>query len=410
MNRDISMISNKLSILAIGYNYLEINNIQDQLTSYLKEYHFDFAISIRDTFYRLNITNYEIILLDVTSTDIDGLLALQEVYQKDGSIPTIVTVTADRISDLSTLLGTNDHYFVPKDEYFAEGIKDCVKAVIEQRKSQSKIKSKRNISMPPLVKELINAMHDMVAIVGLDGRILIANQKLLEKYNCSSEEIAGMSCYQLFQDMEKPCAESDLNCPIRKIKHTHKSCETVHTRHDNERNLIYQSHISALPLKNNSGKLENVLIAIKEETIPLATQFDKTLLRELINGLSEGLIFCDSDNRIVLVNKAAEKLLYVEQEQLTGKSVFDLPLDKGNSWLGGIIKNNDSGDHFSSSEKFMIHDKWLTLRFVPLFDQQNKYIGGFLYLSEKVFENQTGFDPDLITVSRLFSSKIVAEG
>ena len=264
--------------------------------------------------------------------------------------------------------------------------------------------------MPPLVKELINAMHDMVAIVGLDCRIRTANHKLLEKYNCSLEDIIGKSCYQLFYNMENQCYENAMDCPIQKIMRTQQSCELVHTRHDTTKNLLYQVHISALPLKNKSGVLENVLIAIKEETIPVATKYDKTLLKELINGLSEGLIFCDSDNQIVLVNKAAAKLLYVDQEQLTGKSVFNLPLDKGSSWLGNVLKSSASGNQLTHSEKFMIQNKWLTLRFVPLYDRQNGYIGGFLYLSEKIFETQSSFDPDLITVSRLFSSKIVAEG
>ena len=404
------MISNKLSILAIGYNYIEINDIQDQLTSSLSEFHFDFAISIRDSFCRLSITNYDIILLNSSPTDIDDLLALQEVYQKNSPIPTIVTANADRISDLSVSLGSKLHFFVPKDKSFAEGIVKCVQAIIHRQQQEEKKTQQKNFETPPLVKELMNAMHDMVAIVGLDCRIKLANQKLLEKYNCTPKDIIGKSCHQIFYNMDKPCHDSSINCPIQKIKQFRKSCELIHTRHDPEKNHIYQAHISALPLENKSGQLENVLIAIKEERIPLATQFDKTLLKELINGLTEGLIFCDANHRIVLVNKAAENFLCVDQEELTNKSVFELPLDKGRSWLGGIIKKNGSDNMLIRSEKFLIQDRWLTLRFMPLYDQHNKYIGGFLYLSEKVFDSHYGFDPDLITVSKMFSSKIVAEG
>lgn len=405
------MISNKLSILAIGYNYLEINDIQDQLTALLPKFHFDFAISIRDTFFRLNIKNYEIVLLDVTSADIDAMMALQQVYQKNGSIPTIITTDTERISDISALIAPSSFFFVPKDAYFAEGIARCVQAIMSRQQNENRESRKQqDFETPPLVKELINAMHDMVAIIGLDCRIKLANQKLLEKYNCRSEEIVGKHCHQIFFHRDKPCSENSMNCPIQKIRQFQKSCELVHTTHEPEKNLIYQSHISALPLQNKYGKLENVLIAIKEERIPVATQFDKTLLKELINGLTEGLIFCDSNNQIVLVNNAAEKFMNLEHEKLTNKSIFELPLDKGIAWLGGILNKNDADNMPGRSEKFMIHDKWLTLRFIPLYDQNNKYLGGFLYLSEKILESRYSFDPDLITVSRMFSSKIVAEG
>ncbi len=404
------MISNKLSILAIGYNYLEINEIQDQLTASLSKFHFDFAISVRDSFYRLNIKNYEIILLDVASTNINALFALQEMYQKNDAIPTIVTAEADRISDLSALLGAGSHFFVPKDAFFAEGIGRCVQAIIRRQRKEAKESLQQNFETPPLVKELINAMHDMVAIVGLDCRLKLVNQKFLEKYNCTAEDVVGKFCYQIFYYLDKPCPENSISCPIQKIKRLQKSCELVHTKHEPEKNLIYQAHISAFPLENKSGKLENVLIAIKEERIPVATQFDKTLLEELINGLTEGLIFCDINNRIVLMNKAAEKFLCVNHKHLTNKSVFELPLNKGIAWLGGILNRNGSENMLSRSEKFMIQDKWLNLRFVPLHDQNSKYLGGFLYLSEKILESRYSFDPDLITVSRMFSSKIVAEG
>lgn len=404
------MNSNKLNILAIGYNYREINEIQDALSKVTYRIHFDFAISIRDSLYRLNITNYEIVLLDLTSSDIDSFLALQEIQQKGGSIPIIVAVTREDISRLSETFGSRTHYFIGKDEYYAEAIIDCVEKIQHGKKVVPEPLADPLKKQPRFLEDFVNTVHDQVMVVGPDYCIHMANEKILEKYNCAAREIIGQLCYKFIYNFDKPCPEHEMACPLQRIKLIHKSCEMVHTQHNPGKGRICQTHISALPLFDTENNLENVLLAIREEKIPLATQFDKQLLYELIDGLTEGLIFCDMENRIVLSNKAADRMLNVEHGALSDKSFFELPLEKGTSWLGNILKDRDAVMKRARTEKFLIQNKWITLRFVPLFNTQNEYIGGFLYLTEKVFDSSREFDPDLITVSRLFSSKIVAEG
>ena len=277
------MISKKISLLAIGFNYQEINHIQDELAKEFSHFNFDFAISVRDSLYRLNIADYDIVLLDLTSSDIDNIVALKEIHQKGDGITTIATVKPHEVSSISNMLGINSLCFIAKDAFYAIKLVDSIKNML----------NKNIVSQP--------------------------------------------------------------------------------------------------------------------------TNFDRTLLEVLVNGMSEGVFFCDSENNIVMVNQATEKLLKTEKEKLLGKSIFVLPFGSTLHWLGKVIESAKSNIHLSASKKINSNNKWLTLRFIPLYRNKNQYIGGLLYLTDiatvQPFEEPLkASETDVLSVSKLLSSKILAEG
>jgi len=278
------MISKKLNFLAIGFNYQEINLIQDELTNDFSHFTFDFALSVRDSLYRLNITEYDIVLLDLTSSNIENIIALKEIHQKSNRTVTIATVRVNEILRISNELGVETHYLIAKDEKFAVNLLLCV-------------------------KKIINA----------------------------------------------------------------------------------------------------------DDSVSQVTMFDRNLLEVLLNGLSEGVIFCDDDDNIILVNLATEKFLKMDRSQLLGKNIYDIPLGNEFEWLNKILKSAKSNIHLTASKKIEVNNKWLLLRFTPLYKEKNQYVGGFLYLSDFATvgmyeESQKGLNSDLISLTKLFSSKIIAEG
>ena len=277
------MISKKISLLAIGFNYQEINHIQDELTKEFSHYKFDFALSIRDSLFRLNFSDYDIILLDLTSADTDKLIALKEIQQKGDSIVTLATVKSTEITDISNNFSTNSYYFIVKDTNYAAKLKECVKNII------------------------------------LEG------------------------------------------------------------------------------------------------TITQTTTFDRSLLEVLVNGLSEGIIFCDSTDNIVLINKTCEKFLKISRDQFLNKSIFKIPLGREFHWLSKVIQSAKSNIHLTASRKIQLNNHSIMLRFVPLYKDKNQYIGGFIYLTDISIitpfeETHQQYDTDIISMSKLFASKIIAEG
>ena len=367
------MISKKISLLSIGYNYQEINDIQDELSKEFSHFNFDFALSIRDSLCRLNISDYDIVLLDLASSDMDNMIALKEIYQKGKGIIIIVTVKSNEISNISNTFGINPHYFVIKDNNFIITLIDYIKDIVNNREyaliSDQKLKSKKNY----LFYSLINTVHDQVMIVGMDYRIKLFNNKVLERFNCSPQDIINKRCFEFFYNSDKPCTENNLSCPIKEILRTGKSCQLVHTYNKSDDDQIIQRNISALPLINQFNSPVEVLLTISEEEISQATGFDKKLLKTMIDGLSEGIFFCDTDNNIVLLNKTAEKLLNLDQEKLLNNSIFKLPLGKGIHWLSRVLESARSNIHLPASKKVQVNEKLLMLRFLPLYKDKKQY-------------------------------------
>jgi len=405
------MISKKISLLAIGFNYREINQIQDELSNDFSNIHFDFAISIRDSLYRINLTDYDILLLDLTSAETDTITALQEVYQKSRGIPTVITINSEDITTITDAFGVRSHYYIIKNLNYLETMAASISQILSNQVKNMNNDIKLTPKNLPIFQNLINTVHDEVLIIDLEYRIKMINAKLVEKFNCTAEDVIGKKCYELLYNFNVPCHEKNLTCPLKTVMSTNSACKVMHSHHNIAANQLTQVNISAIPLMNNLNIFEDVLIAINEERISLATTFNKTLLEELVNGLTEGLLFSDAQNNIVFLNQAAENLLNIEKAKLIGKSIFELPLGDGSHWLDNILQNSQSQKHLSKSEKFRIHQKWFTLRFIPLFENDKTYIGGFLYLTEKPQEAiNVGFDTDFISVSKLFNAKIVAEG
>lgn len=410
------MISKKMSLLVIGFNYEEINCIQDELSKEFSHFNFDFAISVRDSWYRLNISDYDVVLLDLTSSEIDSILALQEIYRNGDDIDVIVTVNSNEISKISNTISINPHHFIIKDENFISKFINLIKNDADNSNSTISI---YEYKMHPLFQILLNTVHDRVMVIGMDYRIKLVNQKIGERFNCAPQDIVGKRCYEFAYNFDKPCSENNLICPLKEISSAGQSCRLVHTHKNPDKSQLTELQISAFPLNDELNSIVEVLVAIKEDTVPLeqsqVATFDKKLLEVLINGISDGLFFCNSENKVILSNRAVESLLEIGQEHLLNKSVFDIPLDEGVHWLKKVLQSAKSNVHITTPVKIQLKDKWILLRYTPVYDSNGQYMGGFLYLtdlsSKRLFdEKQKGTESDILSITKFFPAKIVAEG
>lgn len=407
----INMISKKVNLLTIGFNYKEINLIQDELSKEFSHFSFDFAISVQDSIYRLNLSEYDIVIIDLTASDADNLIALKEIYRRDADITSIVTVNSSEIFKVANKLGVKPRYFVFKDENFAVKLAGYIKNIVSSESTISETNFGMMAKTRSFFQSLIDTVHDQIMIVGLDYHIKYVNQTLLEKFHCSPNDVIGKNCFEFVYRFETPCSEKNMPCPLKAIAVNRQTCQMVHTYHGLKNNQIRNFHISALPFMNEFNTNVEILIAVKEEATPQAAPYDNKLLYMLVNGLSEGLVFCDSENNIVLINQAAEELLHIDRKQILGNSMLKLPLEKGLHWLGNVLQAAKSNLDVTIPEKIQLNESWLTLQFVPLYQENQVYIGGILYTTEKSYkEKPAGIETDLISLSKLFSAKVMAEG
>ncbi|WP_456474552.1 ATP-binding protein [Candidatus Pyrohabitans sp.] len=113
------------------------------------------------------------------------------------------------------------------------------------------------------LKEFIDAMGDMVLIIGKDRRILAANRALLERCGCERSEIVGKPCHTISHCLKIPCQE-DVICPLEEVVTRGQVKKIVHTHYDKKaRKRVIE--ISASPLKSN-GEIIGIITIFRDIT------------------------------------------------------------------------------------------------------------------------------------------------
>ncbi|MBN1155557.1 PAS domain-containing protein [candidate division KSB1 bacterium] len=401
------MIDSNIKLLAIGFNYWEINKINNSFAGKIHNFDFDFAVSIRDSLYRLDIANYNIIILNINLNEIDDIVSLREAYKKVDNLKTVLIASAEEWSTLSSF-GFESFETILKNGDYYENLTQVIKGIIDESRDPFLSSSRISKSFLP---NLVDAMHEELVAVGVDYRIRNVNNKVLKKYKLKSTDVIGRYCYEFFYKSDRPCNDENRPCPLKQVISSGQRFDVIHYFEGQSKNKENRFNISAFPTYNEFNTIVQVYLVIDEENKNTEYKIDQTFLASLLEGMNEGFVFFDSSNNVVLINKTAESLLDLSRDAVLGNTIFKLPLGKGLHWLGKLLQEAKTRYLTPSAIKVIYAERQLLFKFNPLFDEQNNYIGGFLYITEN-YDNdrQSGFESDLVDISKFFSTKIVAEG
>jgi PAS domain S-box-containing protein len=203
------------------------------------------------------------------------------------------------------------------------------------------------------LKEFIDALGDMVLIIGKDRKVLTANRALLERCNYKPDEIVGSDCYKVGHCLKIPCPE-DVVCPLEEVVTTGEVKRTVHTHYTkNGKKIVLE--ISASPLKKDGEIIgiieiirditdsynlqENLKASLKkfEETLKIKELFSDILTHDLLNVAN--IILLQSE--ILLERESCENI----KEDLK-------KLLKNTERLVTMIENAAKYAHLQSLESF----------------------------------------------------------
>ena len=109
-----------MNILLIGFRYNEIEEIQDHLSTEFPQFKIDFAISIRDSWYRLKISYYDLIILDATSSETDSLTTFREVSLRSEGIPVVLIAVEQEIENISRAKSDRPKFAFAKENGYLE--------------------------------------------------------------------------------------------------------------------------------------------------------------------------------------------------------------------------------------------------------------------------------------------------
>ncbi len=173
--------------------------------------------------------------------------------------------------------------------------------------------------------ELINAVSNFVGIVGIDGKLQLANKKTTEHLGFAEEEVLGINFWECGWFVPAPETVGIIKNSIDKALDgkTTRTELKIFTKQGQEVPIFY----SSTPMLDDSGKTIGIAVegvdisAIVEREARLAQS--EAMYRDLVTHMHEGLGITDAMGNFTFVNPMLCEMLEYSAEELVRMNVKD---------------------------------------------------------------------------------------
>ncbi|MGC9518433.1 MAG: PAS domain-containing protein, partial [Desulfuromonadaceae bacterium] len=115
---------------------------------------------------------------------------------------------------------------------------------------------------------------------------------------------------------------------------------------------------------------------------------DVTRLYEpIILNMSEGVVFIDAEDRIVICNEAAERIRKIRAAKIIGKNIFSIHPKRMHERIAQLINTLKSGESDWATRLILSHKRYFSNSYSAIRDPEGNYLGT-LMLSKDVTEEQ----------------------
>ncbi|MBW1782136.1 MAG: PAS domain S-box protein [Deltaproteobacteria bacterium] len=172
---------------------------------------------------------------------------------------------------------------------------------------------------------ILDASIDRIRLVDRDMKIIWANKTTTSELDRTPEELAGKFCYEVLVGRTTPCPE----CPNQKALKSGKIEQAfIHQKKSTGKTGETYWDSYAIPLKNSSGNIDSFIQTTRDITeakrAEEALRASEEKYRNLLESTSEGYARLDPELRIIEVNEAFCRMLCYSQDEILGKTPFDL--------------------------------------------------------------------------------------
>ena len=169
-------------------------------------------------------------------------------------------------------------------------------------------------------ENIFQAIGHPTLILDPEHKVIMANRAVAKAVGTTREELQGKKCYEIFHGTDQPPE----GCPLEKMSAS-GHLETIEMEMETLGNWFL---VSCTPVFDEKGALRNVIHIATD--ISERKRLEKILEKErqelkLIIDASPIIIFYkDKEGRFIRVNKTFTEALKMPEEDLMGKTVFDL--------------------------------------------------------------------------------------
>jgi PAS domain S-box-containing protein len=173
---------------------------------------------------------------------------------------------------------------------------------------------------------IVNSLSDQLMVLGVDYRILYANQAFLDFHRKTLAQVIGQPCYNLSHGFDIPCPAPEHECPLTAVVHTGMPFKTTHrhvSQSGEDTNEIYVG-ISSSPIKDSRGNVVAVVELMHDITQAkhAEIQVEETYRDLLALGFISSVVSQSLDLNTVLEN-ALDMLLDIMKTDIGGILLLD---------------------------------------------------------------------------------------
>ncbi|KXB03097.1 hypothetical protein AKJ45_02590 [candidate division MSBL1 archaeon SCGC-AAA261F19] len=328
------------------------------------------SLSAEDALDLLDKNNYDCIVTDYQMPEMDGLEFLKVVREdRDNDVPFIIFTGKGREEVAIDALNLGADFYLqkggdPKSQY---GV--LARAIVQEvkRKEAEEELNKRS--------EAMEASMDGMAVLDENEEYVYVNDAHARIYGYDGpEELLGKSWKVLYGEEELERFENEIMPQFREEGGWRG--EAVGKKKDGAR---FPQEVSLTALEDGG-----IICVVRDITERKKAEekytFESNLLNSLLNNSEDLVYFKDTEDRYVRVSKAYADSLGLDQEDMKGKTVFDLfPEEEAREMHEDDLEVMKEGKEVVDREhKITLSDgetRWLSTTKVPRYDDEGNVIG-----------------------------------
>ncbi|MBW1802611.1 MAG: PAS domain-containing protein [Deltaproteobacteria bacterium] len=157
------------------------------------------------------------------------------------------------------------------------------------------------------VETILNGIEDFIVVLNPDLEIQEVNDTFIKKMGYAKSNVVGRKCYEVFHNIQQPCSNGELACPMNDVIRNKRSIRQIRTRvkQDGEPRYI---EVSTHPIWEKSGKISKFVEISRD-----ITQRKKE--EEQITSRLEQMV----SERTRELNETHDKLLHKDKMASLGK-------------------------------------------------------------------------------------------
>jgi diguanylate cyclase (GGDEF)-like protein/PAS domain S-box-containing protein len=254
---------------------------------------------------RLARRDVDVVLLDLTLPDSEGLATLSATAAVAGPVPILVLTGFDdeELARQALCAGAQD--YLPKGGVDGHSLARALRHAIDRKRTAERLRFQADI---------LGAVRDSVVVIDLEGRITYWNEGAVEIWGYTAAEAIGESAALLYPDAET--AASELKRELDDILAGKSRCDEWQGMHKNGTKVWVD--FVATALRSETGELTGIVCVSKDITERRRAAGAQARLTAILDAATDFIGMAQPDGRCLYMNRAGRRMVGIgADEELT---------------------------------------------------------------------------------------------